>query len=123
MESINVSNRGKRWTEADSARLKTLYCADKWSLVPLAQEFKRTPCSIWSRLVQYNIIAEAEQVRGYDEYLDKYAESYAATPPLNRKKEQPLDELRDDIHSLQKDVQEVKSLLSHVLLLIETKSC
>ncbi len=86
MESIDVSNRGKRWSETDSERLKTLYCADKWSLVPLAQEFKRTPCSIWSRLVQYNIIAEAEQVRGYDEYLDKYAESYAATPPPQQEK-------------------------------------
>ena len=116
---MDVSNRGKRWSGPDSERLKTLYCADKWSLVPLAQEFNRTPCSIWSRLVQYNIIAEPEQARGYDMYLDKYAESYAALPPKPPKESSPhiqsLTELKDDIHILQKDVQEVKSLLSRVV--------
>ena len=78
MEDIDVSNGGKRWSETDSDRLKTLYRQDEWDLVKLSREFKRTPCSIWSRLVQYNILAEPEQARGYDMYLDKYAESYAA---------------------------------------------
>ena len=119
MEAIDVSSRGKRWSKPDSERLNTLYCQEEWSLVPLAQEFKRTPCSIWSRLVQYNIIAEPEQARGYDMYLDKHAESYAALPPKPPKESSPhiqsLTELKDDIHILQKDVQEVKSLLSRVV--------
>jgi len=80
MEDIDVSNGGKRWSETDSDRLKTLYRQDEWDLVKLAREFKRTPCSIWSRLKQYNIIAEPEEARGYDLYLDQYAERYAALP-------------------------------------------
>jgi len=119
MEAIDVSSRGKRWSKPDSERLNTLYCQEEWSLVNLAQEFKRTPCSIWSRLIQYNIIAEPEQARGYDLYLDKYAESYAALPPKPSKESSPytqsLTELKDDIRTLQKDVQEVKSLLSRVV--------
>ena len=123
MEDFDVSNRGKRWSETDSERLKTLYCKEEWGLVNLAQEFKRTPCSIWSRLIQYNIIAEPEQARGHDLYLDKYAERYATLPAKPPKENgssytRCLNELRDDIHCLQKDVQEVKSLLLRVLSLM-----
>ncbi len=79
MDTIDVSNRGKRWSETDSERLKTLYGKGRR---PAARRAERSleeariwlnlpgklnvPCSIWSRLVQYNIIAEPEQARGYD---------------------------------------------------------
>lgn len=116
MAEIDVSNRGKRWSETDSERLKTLYCKDEWDLVKLAREFKRTPCSIWSRLVQYNIISEPEQARGYDRYIDQYAECYAALPP-NPPKE-PND-LRNDIHTLQEEIHEVKMLIQKVLVLVK----
>ena len=111
MVSLDVSNRGKRWSETDSERLKTLYGKGQWDLVKLAQEFKRTPCSIWSRLIQYNIIAEPEQARGYDRYLAGYAENYAALPPKPPKP----NELKDDIDALQKDLQEVKMILLRIL--------
>ena len=111
MVSLDVSNRGKRWSAADSERLKTLYVKRQWDLVQLAQEFKRTPCSIWSRLIQYNIIAEPEQARGYGRYLEGYAENYAALPPNPPKP----NELKDDIYALHKDLQEVKMILSRIL--------
>jgi len=117
MEEIDVSNRGKRWSEIDSKRLKTLYSKDEWDLVKLSREFKRTPCSIWSRLVQYNIISDPEEVRGYDLYLNQYAERYAALPPAKAPKES--NDLRNDIHTLQKDLHEIKTLMQRVLFLLE----
>ena len=121
MATIDVSNRGKRWSETDSERLKTLYRQDEWDLVTLAGEFKRTPCSIWSKLMQYNIISEPEEVRGYDLYLDQYAERYAAALPPKPAKADLLTQvdLRNDMQSLQKDVQEVKTLIQRVLGLVE----
>ena len=124
MATIDVSNRGKRWSETDSERLKTLYRQAHCDLVTLAGEFKRTPCSIWSKLMQYNIISEPEEARGYDLYIDQYADQYryAALPPKPAKADlltQALDDLRNDMQSLQKDVQEVKTLIQRVLVLIE----
>ena len=127
MEDIDVSNGGKRWSETDSDRLKTLYRQDEWDLVKLAREFKHTPCSIWSRLKQYNIIAEPEEARGYDLYLDQYAERYASLPPqpANSPKaptpySRAVNDLRNDIQFLQKDLQEIKTLIQEVLALVTT---
>ena len=123
MSAIDVSNRGKRWSKTDSDRLKTLYSqGEEWDVVKLAHEFKRTPCSIWSRLVQYNIISEPEEARGYDLYLDLYAERYASLPPKPSKTDshtQVLAHLRNDIRILQKDIQDNKSILQRVLALVE----
>ena len=122
MTTIDVSNRGKRWSETDSERLKTLYRQYEWDLVTLAGEFKRTPCSIWSKLMQYNIISEPEEARGYDLYLEPHAERYAALPPKPAKADlltQVLGDLRKDMQFLQKDVQEVKTLIQRVLVLVE----
>ena len=121
MATIDVSNRGKRWSETDSERLKTLYRQAHCDLVTLAGEFKLTPCSIWSKLMQYNIISEPEEVRGYDLYLDQYAERYAAALPPKPAKADLLTQvdLRNDMQSLQKDVQEVKTLIQRVLVLVE----
>jgi hypothetical protein len=113
---IDVSNRGKRWSAADSERLKTLYSRDEWDLVKLAYEFKRTPCSIWSRLVQYNLISDPEEARGYDLYLDQYADRYAALPP--RPPKEPIT-LKTDILVLQKELGEIKTLVQQILVRLE----
>ena len=127
MATIDVSNRGKRWSETDSERLKTLYRQAHCDLVTLAGEFKRTPCSIWSKLMQYNIISEPEEVRGYDLYLAQYAERYASLPPKPAKSpKEPtpycraVNDLRNDIQFLQKDLQEIKTLIQEVLALVTT---
>lgn len=118
MSAIDVSNRGKRWSKTDSDRLETLYSqGEEWDVVKLAHEFKRTPCSIWSRLVQYNIISEPEEARGYALYFDRYAERYASLPPKPSKDDshtQVLASLRNDIKILQKDVQDVLTLLQGI---------
>ncbi len=118
MTAIDVSNRGKRWSKTDSDRLKTLYSqGEEWDVIKLAHEFKRTPCSIWSRLVQYNIISEPEEARGYALYFDQHAERYASLPPKPSKDDahaQVLTSLRNDIKILQRDVQDVLTLLQGI---------
>ena len=114
--NIDVSNRGKRWSAADSDRLKTLYSKDGWDLMELAFEFKRTPCSIWSRLVQYSLISDPEEARGYDLYLDQYAERYAALPPRPPKE---TSTLKTDILVLQKELGEIKTIVQQILARLE----
>ena len=116
---IDVSNRGKRWSAADSERLKTLYSRDEWDLVKLAYEFKRTPCSIWSRLVQYNLISEPEEARGYDLYLDQYAARYAALPPKPAKPPKESDPYTRGLGDLMNDIGEIKTLVQQILVRLE----
>jgi hypothetical protein len=72
--------------------------------------------------MQYNIISEPEEARGYDLYLERHAERYATLPPKPAKADlltQVLGDLRNDVKSLQKDVQEVKTLIQRVSVLVE----
>ena len=121
MDNNPYSNSGKRWSNDEDEQIIQLYNVEMLDIGDICKRHKRFIGGITSRLKGKNIITNATEVRGYEDFIqsDEYREMKNYKKIYNdekKKTENNYEELKEGITELKSELSEIKTMIKRLAI-------